>query len=151
MLRRGTAALAAAIAILAVTAHTLAAQQRHYLGPRVATDTTTLPFSEAVQVGSTLYLSGTIGLLPDNEVPATATEEARRVLDDIKGTLAEAGMTMDDLVFVQVFCSDLSTYADFNSVYRTYFTKVYPPRAFLGVAHVLFDARYEVQGIAVKR
>ncbi len=60
-------------------------------------------------------------------------------------------MTMDDLVSVQVFCSDLSNYAAFNQVYRTYFTKEYPARAFLGVAHVLFDARFEVQAVAVKR
>jgi reactive intermediate/imine deaminase len=151
MLRRGAASLVAAIAILAATAHTLAAQQRRYIAPRAATDTTTLPFSEALQVGNTLYLSGTIGLLPDNKVPATATEEARRALDNIKETLTQAGMTMDDLVQVQVFCSDLSTYAEFNQVYRTYFTTDYPPRAFIGVAHILFDARYEVQGIAVRR
>jgi 2-iminobutanoate/2-iminopropanoate deaminase len=151
MLRRGTGVLLAAIAILGATTHALRAQERQYIAPRVATDTTTLPFSEGVLVGKTLYLSGTIGLLPGDKVPASATEEARRVLDNIKATLTKADMTMDDLVFVQVFCSDLSTYADFNGVYRTYFTKVYPPRAFLGVAHVLFGARYEVQGIAVKR
>lgn len=151
MLRRGTVALLATIAILGVTTPALRAQERQYIAPRVATDTTTLPYSEGLLVGKTLYLSGTIGVLPDQKVPATATEEAHRVLDNIKTTLAKARMTMDDLVFVQVFCSDLSTYAEFNSVYRTYFTKVYPPRAFLGVAHVLFGARYEVQGIAVKR
>jgi reactive intermediate/imine deaminase len=150
MLRRGTGVLLAAIAILTATSHPLRAQERHYVAPRVATDTTTLPFSGGVLVGKTLYLSGTIGLLPGEKVPATATEEAHRVLDNVKQALTEAGMTMDDLVQVQVFCSDLSTYADFNKVYRTYFTKVYPPRAFLGVAHVLFGARYEVQGIAVK-
>lgn len=151
MLRRATGVLLATTAILATTAHALRAQARHYIAPRVATDTTTLPFSGGVLVGNTLYLSGTIGLLPDEKVPATATEEARRVLDDIKASVTKAGLTMDDLVFVQVFCSDLSTYADFNQVYRTYFTKTYPPRAFIGVAHVLFGARYEVQAIAVKR
>ncbi|MDP2583881.1 MAG: Rid family hydrolase [Candidatus Palauibacterales bacterium] len=150
MLRRATGVLLAALAILSVAPHALQAQQRQYIAPRAATDTTTLPFSGGVLVGNTLYLSGTIGLLPDQTVPATATEEARRVLDNIKEALTRAGMTMDDLVQVQVFCSDLSTYAEFNKVYRTYFTKVYPPRAFIGVAHVLFDARYEVQGIAVK-
>jgi 2-iminobutanoate/2-iminopropanoate deaminase len=150
MLRRGTGVLLAAIAILAANTHTLRAQQRHYLLPSAATDTTTLPFSGGVLVGNTLYLSGMIGFLPGNKVPATATEEARRVLDDLKEALTAEGMTMDDLVQVQVFCSDLSTYADFNKVYRTYFTKTYPPRAFIGVAHVLFGARFEVQGIAVK-
>lgn len=150
MLRRGKMVLFV-LAILGATAHTLTAQERGYVSPMMASDTVTLPFSEGVLVGNTLYLSGAIGLLPGPKVPDTAAEEAHRVLDTIKDVLTRAGMTMDDLVYVQVFCSDLSTYAEFNKVYRTYFTKEYPARAFLGVAHVLFDARFEVQGIAVKR
>jgi enamine deaminase RidA (YjgF/YER057c/UK114 family) len=58
---------------------------------------------------------------------------------------------MDDLVSVQVFCSDVSHYAAFNSVYRTYFKGDFPARAFLGSGKLLFDARFEVMGIAVKR
>ena len=60
-------------------------------------------------------------------------------------------MTMDDIVSVQVFCTDLSHYQAFNDVYRTYFTQEYPARAFVGISTLLFDARFEVQGIAVKR
>lgn len=137
----------AALSVLA--AAWASAQDRHYFSP--ARDTATLPFSGAVQVGGTLYISGTLGLLPGRKVPDTPTEEARLVLDNVKKTLADAGMTMDDLVSVQVFCSDLSTYAAFNDVYRTYFTKEYPTRAFIGVAHLLFGARFEVQAVAVKR
>lgn len=132
-----------------LAAGSLHAQERRYFSP--ARDTATLPFSGGVLVGNTLYLSGTIGLLPGRKVPDTPTAEARLVLDNVKQALGAAGMTMDDLVSVQVFCSDLSTYAEFNNVYRTYFTKEYPPRAFIGVAHILFGARFEVQAIAVKR
>ena len=60
-------------------------------------------------------------------------------------------MTMDDLVSVQFFCSDVSHYVAFNEVYKTYFKKEYPARAFIGSGKLLFDARFEVQGIAVKR
>ena len=60
-------------------------------------------------------------------------------------------MTMDDLVWVQVFCSDVAHYETFNRVYRTYFTKEYPARAFIGSGKLLFDARFELQGVAVKR
>ena len=136
-------------ALCVLAGRSAVAQDRHYIAP--ARDTATLPFSGAVQVGGTLYLSGTIGLLPGRKVPDTPAAEARLVLDNVKKTLAEAGMTMDDLVSVQVFCSDLSTYAEFNNVYRTYFTKEFPARAFVGVAHLLFDARFEVQAVAVKR
>jgi 2-iminobutanoate/2-iminopropanoate deaminase len=144
-------ALFTALALLGLTPHAASAQMRQYVSPNMASDTTTLPFSEAVLVGNTLYLSGTIGLLPGNKVPASATEEARLLMENVKATLGRAGMTMDDLVSVQVFCSDLSTYAEFNRVYRTYFTKEFPSRAFLGVAHVLFGARFEIQSVAVKR
>jgi 2-iminobutanoate/2-iminopropanoate deaminase len=57
---------------------------------------------------------------------------------------------MDDLVSVQVFCSDVANYDAFNAVYRTYFHGEYPARAFLGSGKLLFGARYEVMGIAVK-
>ena len=52
---------------------------------------------------------------------------------------------------VQVFCSDVAHYAAFNEVYRTFFTKEFPARAFVGSGTLLFGARFEVQGIAVKR
>ena len=60
-------------------------------------------------------------------------------------------MTMDDLFTVQVFCSDVAHYDTFNAVYRTYFEDEFPARAFLGAGTLLFNARFEVQGIAVRR
>jgi reactive intermediate/imine deaminase len=136
---------------LGVAAGMAAQPARQYFGPRAATDTSAGPFSRAVRAGDTLYLSGAIGLDPQERIPDTAEAEARLVLDDIKSTLASAGMTMDDLVSVQVFCSDVAHYDAFNSVYRTYFTKELPARAFLGAGRLLFSARFEVQGIAVRR
>ena len=101
-------------------------------------------------VGDTLYLSGALGLV-DGEVPEDPADEARAVLNAIQGTLQEAGMTMDDLAYVQIFCSDVSHYGAFNEVYRTYFSETFPARAFVGAGTLLFDARFEVQAIAVKR
>jgi len=110
------------------------------------------PFSDAVLVGDTLYLAGRIGLKPGTrEVPATAEEEAKLVLDQFKDVLKAAGMTMDDLVSVQVFCSDVKHYDAWNGVYAKYFTGEPPARAFLGSGRLLFDARFEVQAIAVRR
>lgn len=109
-------------------------------------------FSDAVQVGDTVYLAGRLGLDPATGAPpADPRDEARNVLDQIAAVLGEAGMTMDDLVSVQVFCSDVALYDDFNAVYRTYFTSGEPPaRAFLGSGALLFGARFEVTGIAVR-
>lgn len=111
-----------------------------------------MPFSDAVLVdGKTLYLSGRIGLLAGTtKVPDTATEEAHLVMQEIQRVLAMAGMTMDSLVSVQIFCSDVSLFDEFNAVYRTYFTGKLPARAFLGSGTLLFGARFELQGIAVK-
>ncbi len=108
-----------------------------------------LPFSDAVWHGDTLYLSGHIGLDPKTgRPPTTAEEEARLVLDGMKRTLEAAGLTMDDLLSVQIFCSDVTLFEKFNVVYRTYFKGEFPARAFLGSGQLLFDARFEVQGIA---
>lgn len=111
-----------------------------------------LPFSDAVWAGDTLYLSGHLGLDPKTGQPGdTPEEEARLVLDAFRRTLEAAGLTMDDLVSVQIFCSDVSLFKTFNSVYVTYFSGELPARAFLGSGKLLFDARFEVQGIAVRR
>lgn len=128
-----------------------AQEARSYINPRMASDTAGLPFSGAVWVGNTLYLSGTLGRTPDGRIPDTAAEEARLVLNNVRALLTQAGLTMDDLVSVQVFCSDVSHYDAFNKVYRTYFTREFPARAFLGSGTLLFGARFEVQGIAARR
>jgi len=108
-----------------------------------------LPFSDAVWHGDTLYLSGHLGLDPKTGKPgATPEEEARLVLQGIESTLQAAGLTMDNLLSLQIFCSDVSLFEAFNKVYRTFFKGDYPARAFLGSGKLLFDARFEVQGIA---
>lgn len=142
--------LACLMSAIAVS-NTAAQESRRYVDPVSAGDTEGLPFSGAVMVGNTLYLSGAIGLDENQQVPATAEEEAQNVMTRIRGRLEAAGMTMDDLVSVQVFCSDVTHYDAFNRVYRTFFTREYPARAFLGSGTLLFGARFEVQGIAVKR
>ena len=59
-------------------------------------------------------------------------------------------VAMDDLVSIQVFCPDLTLYEEFNAVYRTYFEKNFPARAFIGSGPLLRNARFEVTGIAVR-
>jgi len=110
------------------------------------------PFREAVLAGDTLYVAGHIGIDPSTGKPgATPGEEARLVMEGFKRTIEAAGMSMDDLVSVQVYCSDVSLYDVFNDVYRKYFNGNYPARAFLGSGKLLFNARFEVMGTAVKQ
>jgi 2-iminobutanoate/2-iminopropanoate deaminase len=83
--------------------------------------------------------------------PDDPEQEARMMLDHFKAALAEAGMTMDNLVWVQVFCSDISLYDKFNGIYRSYFTHDFPARAFVGSGKLLRGGRFEMNAIVIKR
>jgi 2-iminobutanoate/2-iminopropanoate deaminase len=116
-------------------------------------DNPQLPFSGAILTGNTLYLSGRIGLDPKTgKAPADVDDEIKLLLDHVKATAGAAGMTMDDLVYVQIACTDLSLYDKFNAAYRTYFTtKDLPAREFIGAATLLRGGHFELQAIAVRR
>src|ERR1700756_2755822 len=134
---------------LSITGGTMAGQGKRIRSERTASSN--LPFSDAVWHGDTLYLCGHIGLDAETgQPPATAEQEARLVMDGVKRTLESAGLTMDNLLSVQIFCSDVTLFETFNVVYRTYFKGEFPARAFLGSGKLLFDARFEVHGIAGK-
>lgn len=143
--------------LLMLTAIAVAASEpRTVIGPVrnivLPTRKDTLPYSDAVLVGNTLYLAGRIGIDPETgKPPAELEKEIRFLLDGMKTTLAAADLTMDDLVSVQIFCPDLSLYEKFNEIYRTYFVKDFPARAFIGSGPLLRGGRFEAQGIAVRR
>jgi 2-iminobutanoate/2-iminopropanoate deaminase len=109
------------------------------------------PFSDGVLVGNTLYLSGRIGLdASGKQVPDDVESEARNLMNGIQLVLQKAGMQVDDLVYVQVFCPDVSLWERFNAIYCSYFNGKFPARAFVGSGKLLFNARFEVQAIAVR-
>lgn len=109
------------------------------------------PFSNAVLSGDTLYIAGSIGLDPKTgKAPEKIEDEIKLLLDGYKATLAQANMTMDDLAYVQVFCTDLAYYDKFNAAYRTYFSKDFPARAFIGAGSLLRGGHFEMQAIAVR-
>ena len=110
-----------------------------------------LPFSDGVMVGNTLYLAGRLGTDPKtNQIPSDVDQEIKFLLDGFKDVLTAAGMTMDNLVTVTVYCPDLTLYDKFNAAYRTYFKKDFPARAFIGSGPLLRGAHFEIQGIAAK-
>ncbi len=111
-----------------------------------------LPFSDAVLVNDTLYVSGRIGIDPDTGVAAKEIErELELLFAGFEDVLAQSGMTMNDLVWVQVFCPDVSLWNKFNEEYVTHFSGQFPARAFLGSGPLLLNGRFEMMGIAVKR
>lgn len=127
-------------------------EDRKYIVTSRPPGTKDLPFSDAVLVGDTLYIAGHIGLdAKTGQPPASAEDEARLVMDITKKTLESQGMSMDDLVSVQVFCTDLKLYETFNAVYVTYFHGKFPARAFIGTDKLVRGGRFEVMGIAVKK
>ena len=142
---------AVAVLLLSFAVAASAADRKYIVNPRPA-DSKALPFSDGVLVGNTLYIAGHIGTDPKTgQVPADPEQEARLVMDGIKKTVENAGLSMDDIVSVQVFCTDLKLYETFNSVYRSYFHGDFPTRAFVGTDKLLRNGHYEVLGIAIKR
>ncbi len=110
-----------------------------------------LPFSDAVLVGDTLYVSGRIGLDPrTGQAPADLDREIKLLLDGFQAVLAAGGMTMDDLVQVTIFCPDVSLFDKWNAAYRTYFKGELPARAFIGSGPLLRGGHFEMMGVARK-
>jgi 2-iminobutanoate/2-iminopropanoate deaminase len=127
------------------------AAPRNYIDHKMPPGSAPLPFSDAVLSGDTLYVAGHLGIDPHTgNAPADPAAEARLVMDALKRTVESAGLTMDDLVSVTVFCTDLQLYDTFNAIYRTYFHGHYPARAFIGSDKLLRSAHFEVQGVALR-
>ena len=135
-------------AVTLLCAATLPAQQAPAPAPR------SLPFSPGLQLGDTLYVSGHLGITAaasPGKTPVDAEQEATLVLASVEKTLQDAGMSMDDLVYVEIYCTDLSLYSTFNKVYAAKLHTPYPARDFIGVKELLFGNHFEVMGIAVRQ
>ena len=110
-----------------------------------------LPFSDAVLIDNTLYISGRIGIDPQTGyAPAELDQEIANLFDGFERVLAAASMTMNDLVNVTVFCPDLSLFGRFNAAYAARFHGEFPARAFIGSGPLLRNGHFEMLGIAVK-
>ena len=127
----------------------MSSQSRRYINlPNRPAD---LPFSDAVLVGDTLYISGRIGIDPaTGEAPESVDAEIGLLFDGFQAVLRQAGMTMDDLVWVQVHAPDVSLWQQFNAAYVKLFSREFPARAFLGSGTLLKKGHFEMLGIAVK-
>jgi len=147
MNRFATGLLGFVIGVSVVTASAQA--NRRYINPRSAANpanATQPPFSGAVVVDDTAFISGVLGTGDTAEAAATSG------LNSLQTSLQAAGLTMDDLISVQIFCPDVAgSYDAFNKVYRTYFKQEFPARAFIGSGTLINGAKFEIMGVAVKR
>ncbi len=107
------------------------------------------PYSQAVRVGNTIWVSGQIPLDPVTKelVKGDMEVQIRRVFDNLKAIIQAAGASFDDVVKVTIFLIDLSHFALVNKVMAEYFREPYPARAALGVSSLPRGAEIEAECI----
>jgi 2-iminobutanoate/2-iminopropanoate deaminase len=112
-----------------------------------------LPFSDGVRVGRLVMLSGQLGIRPGTMelVPGGIEAEARRTLENIRLTLEAHGLSLRDVVRVQIMLADMSEWGRFNAVYREFFSEPWPARSAFGANGLALGARMELEVFAVKR
>jgi reactive intermediate/imine deaminase len=110
-----------------------------------------LPFSEAVRVDNTIYLSGQLGNRPGTMelVPGGIAEETRQTLENIKAVLERHGSSLDHIVKCTIFLADISEWPAMNEVYAMYFGDKKPARSAVAGSGIALGARVEIDCIAV--
>jgi 2-iminobutanoate/2-iminopropanoate deaminase len=142
----------AALALFGICAQVQAAgASPTYVVPDNYDPNTSPPFSNGVMADGTFYIAGHIGVDPaTGQAPADADVESHLVLDAVKATLEKGGLSMDNVVSLTIYCTDLALYDKFNAAYRGYFHGHFPARAFIGVSKLVRGAHFEIAGVAVK-
>lgn len=108
------------------------------------------PYSQAIKVGDTVYLSGQIPLDPATMLLVAGFEnQTRRVFENLKAVCEAAGGSLDDLVKVNVYLTDLGNFAKVNEVMALYMQQPFPARAAVGVASLPRGAEIEIEGVMV--
>jgi 2-iminobutanoate/2-iminopropanoate deaminase len=118
--------------------------------PMPATGGAPLPFSEAVKLGDTLYVSGQLGNLPGTLTlaPGGIRPETRRAFENLKAILERHGSSLDHVVKCTVFLADIEDWSAFNEIYRDYFKTNLPARSALAASGLALGARVEVECVA---
>lgn len=107
-------------------------------------------YSQAVKVNNTVYLSGQIGLDPVSmQMVEGIDAQIIRVFDNLQAVATASGGSLNDIVKLNIFLTDLSHFARLNEIMATYFTQPYPARAAIGVASLPRGALVEMDGVMV--
>ena len=109
------------------------------------------PYSQAVRIGSTVYLSGQTPLDPASGelVNGDISAQARQVFKNLDAVLAAAGLSFENTVRVGIYLTDLGNFAAVNEVMKEYFSEPYPARSTIGVAALPKAAQVEIDLVAV--
>lgn len=109
------------------------------------------PYSQAVLVDDTLYVSGNIPVNPKSgDVADGIVNQCKQVFENMKAVLNEAGMGFENVVKTTAFLTDLSNFATFNEIYASYFVAPYPARSCVEVSKLPKNVLVEVECIAKK-
>ena len=109
------------------------------------------PYSQAIDTGSFVYASGQIPLNPETgEIPEGITAQTEQSLANVKAILAEAGLSVDNVVKTTVFLADMNDFAAMNEVYGKVFTEPYPPRSAVAVKTLPKNVLVEIEVIALR-
>jgi 2-iminobutanoate/2-iminopropanoate deaminase len=108
------------------------------------------PYSQAIAVGNTVYVAGQGGFDPASGklMNATFEEEVTRTFENVQAILAAAGATMNDVVKVNVYLTDLNNFGRMNEIYKKYFVADYPARATVG-SSLLLGTQIEIDCVAI--
>ncbi len=110
------------------------------------------PYSQAIEAGNTLYISGQLPIDPatGNFAEGGISELTRQALTNMQHILEEAGMTMQNVVKTTVLLADIQDFAAMNEVYATFFTAPFPARSAFACKDLPKGARVEIECIAVR-
>ncbi|MEO1761808.1 MAG: RidA family protein [Cyanobacteria bacterium J06629_18] len=152
--------IAVTLSSIVISSITIAQQRkpksRNYIEFLTSPDTTSLnvPFSEAVRVGNTLYLSGNIGNIPGQKrlVEGGIKAETKQAMENIKRVLERNGSSFDKVFKCTVMLADIKEWTAMNEVYKTYFPKNrFPARSAFGTSGLALNARTEITCMATLR
>jgi len=108
------------------------------------------PYSPGILAGDFLYVSGQGARTPDGRMPATFEDQARQCLENIKSIVELAGLTMDHVVYTQVYLDNGSSFDEMNRIFAGYFPAHPPARSTVGVHHLPTDTPIEINAVAVR-
>jgi 2-iminobutanoate/2-iminopropanoate deaminase len=110
------------------------------------------PYSQAIKAGAWLFVSGQLGMKPQTGdlVSQEFGDQARQALDNLSAILQAAGYELGDVVSVDVFVTDITQFASFNSIYEQYFSRHKPARAVVEVKGLPRGAKVELKCVACR-
>lgn len=110
------------------------------------------PYSHGVMIGNTLYTSGQVAkdAVTGKMIQTDIKAETKKVMENLKAILTEAGMDFSHVVKTTIYCTDLGNFAAINEVYGSFFTSNFPARETVQVVKLPLNANVEISVVAVK-